>query len=305
MKIQRELILKITIVCLLSILMSACATNRERFPEYGEVAKNNKNIPIVLDLFVYRDIAGKSRGVDSELTKRSIDTAQSTLVEKLGELGYEAKILTVLNGLTHDFKADRDYQITEGWKSTEESYTHIELDESVNPWHTEENRNFLHALKSTARKINARANVDQSKAEEKLVEERKGKPEEKVLLLSEQTIPSMIAQDPESDIIMFVLIDGYFQSTGKYLGQSLLIGGLSAALTGGTLVTTGSGTQLNTDIIVYEKKSQKVLWHGNVIGSAKNAVRYAIEGILNSYPDSEGLTRWDRKRYRKPKDSAD
>ena len=97
---------------------------------------------------------------------------------------------------------------------------------------------------------------------------------------------------------MFVLVEGFFQSTGKYLGQSLLIGGVSAALTGGTIIGTGSGTHLTADIIVFDKKAKKVLWHGMKTGTRKYAVGNAIGSILRGYPNTDGKTVWDRKKYR-------
>ena len=97
MKTQKERISKISIIGFVLIFLTACASTRERFPDYGEVAKKNTTVPVVLDLFVYRDIAGKSRGVDSELTQRSIDNAISKIEEKLAELGYKTKMLATLN----------------------------------------------------------------------------------------------------------------------------------------------------------------------------------------------------------------
>ena len=298
MKTQKERISKISIIGFVLIFLTACASTRERFPDYGEVAKKNTTVPVVLDLFVYRDIAGKSRGVDSELTQRSIDNAISKIEEKLAELGYKTKMLATLNGLSYDVREGKKYLIAEGWKSNGEPYQHLNLEESTNAWHTKENKKFLNALKRTARKINARANIDQSKAENKIIEHGKNNPEEQHPLLSELTVPSVIGDNSENDIVMFVLVEGFFQSTGKYLGQSLLIGGVSAALTGGTIIGTGSGTHLTADIIVFDKKAKKVLWHGMKTGTRKYAVGNAIGSILRGYPNTDGKTVWDRKKYR-------
>jgi len=278
--IQKEWISRGFILCFISVFLTACASSRERFPNYGEVAKQNTTIPVVLDLFVYRDIKGKSRGVDSELTQRSIENAVLKINEKLSELGYETKFLATLNGVSHDIKEDREYLVAQGWKSTSEPYIHLDLDQSTNLWHSKQNKDFINALKLTARKMS---------------------PEEQISLLSELAVPSVIADDPEFDIIMFVLVDGFFQSTGKYLGQSLLIGGVSAALTGGTLITTGNGTRLTTDIIVFDKKTQKILWHDVKTGTRKSAVSNSIGDVLSGYPNTDGLTIWDRKKYREKK----
>lgn len=301
MGIQKEWISRGFILCFISVFLTACASSRERFPNYGEVAKQNTTIPVVLDLFVYRDIKGKSRGVDSELTQRSIENAVLKINEKLSELGYETKFLATLNGVSHDIKEDREYLVAQGWKSTSEPYIHLDLDQSTNLWHSKQNKDFINALKLTARKMSARANIDQNEAEKKLAEAGKKNPEEQISLLSELAVPSVIADDPEFDIIMFVLVDGFFQSTGKYLGQSLLIGGVSAALTGRTLVTTGNGTQLTTDIIVFDKKTQKILWHDVKTGTRKSAVSNSIGDVLSGYPNTDGLTIWDRKKYREKK----
>lgn len=300
-KIQKERFTSALILFLIFAFLSACASSIQRFPDFREVAKQNTTIPIVLDLFVYRDMAGTDRGVDFELTQRSIDSAILRLEEDLGEYVYKINLITSLNGLAHEIKDDKEYLITEGWKPTGEPYEHIDLKETNDAWYTEENRKFLNALRSTAREINARAKIDQSEAEKKLVEKNNKSPDKQIPLLSNLAVPSIIAEDSEYDVVMFVLIDGYFQSTGKYIGQSLLIGGVSAALTGGALIASSAGTQVVADIIVFDKKTKKILWHGTKPGSTKSAVSYAITNVLGGYPNTDGLTAWEREKNRKKK----
>jgi len=296
----------------MTIIMSTligCATSRERFPDFGEVAKTQTEIPVVLDVFAYRDLAGTTRGYNQEVIDKTADKTIAELENVMIERGFTINVIAQLNGLGTELKEGEEYVVSEEWKSTDVAYSGIDFDAATNPWLTSANRDFLLTLKSTARGINHKAKKDQVYSENKLLEEvgeEKSTEEVTPLRISELPVPAPLLDDINSDIVMFVLMDGRLQRADKSLAKGVLFGAASAALTGGTIISTGpGGTRLKTDVIVFNTKTHQILWHSRSEGApslVQTAVESAVGTVLSGYPNREGVTRWEKKR--KPKENS-
>ncbi|MEM7358518.1 MAG: hypothetical protein AAF431_05455 [Pseudomonadota bacterium] len=99
-------------LALLVLLLSACATSTERFPTFGEQAKSHQTVAIVLDLFVYQDIAGFDRGVDSTVRSETVSAATQMISDTISERGFTPRIIASLEGATYQFDPKDKYVVS-------------------------------------------------------------------------------------------------------------------------------------------------------------------------------------------------
>lgn len=281
---------KLSLTLFALLFLSACATPYQRFPAYSEEVKSHNSVAIVLDLFVYQDLVGMSRGVDSEVYSQTVEATSLKLNEIMSERGFAPQIVAILEGATFNFDPKDNYVISERWKSTGEKYRPISKDES--DWYSETTRSFLAHMVDVAKEINSREEVNQEKAEATLAEK------------SEEPIESLRARDVDfssldlsgSDIVLFVKIEGRFQKLGKYLTKGLLFGSATSALTGGFVVVP-PGSYAIADIVAFDTETKSILWHGHGAGEFKDSFPSAIKAAMRYYPLHDGSI--ERRKRRK------
>ena len=172
---------------------------------------------MVIDLFVYRDISGSDRGLADKGNGNYayIDSALEAVNEALDERGFSNHVLANLNGIAYKPKEDVNYFVSDDWKSTGAVYSHMELDQSTDSWKISANREFLIVLRDTARKINSKAKMNQKDGEQKIREKAVKDQKSPPIAFSDLDVPSDISENRNSEIVVIVLVSGYFQSIPK------------------------------------------------------------------------------------------
>ena len=290
------------VIVVIVTIFSGCSSSTKRFPDYDEIAAAQTEIPVVLDLFAYRDLAGAVRGYNQDAVDKYVLQAMEKLETTMSNQGFTIKIIAELNGLGAELKEDTEYVISKDWKSTDVTYSGVDLNNSTNPWLTTSNREFLLALINTARRINISSKKDQNYVENGLSEKAVEDEEKTTLKISELAVPASLIDSVNSDIVMFVIMDGSFQKLSKSLPKGIVTGVASAVVTGGTAIAYAPGTKMTTDIIVFNIKTRKILWHNRAKGVpsvAGTAINSSIGTALVSHPDSDGETWWSKRSKRR------
>jgi len=264
------------IILLALTTLSACTTSQTRFPEYSELVKKHSSIPVVVDLFVYRDIAGQSRGVNKQANSDYLDDVTAQVEELLSERGYSVNLLSALNGLTHKADKKAEYVISEDWKSTGEAYTQPNLDVAENPWRSSSNKQLLSSLLEVGKNINLAKDKDQIYAQNKVLEGSKDSDQKPQIAINEIEIEPSLFSGLESNIVLFIKVDGRIQKLSKYLAKGVPIGAVSYALTGGLMIVVPPGSFATAEAVVFDIKSRQVLWHSQDYKEGKNSVRNAV-----------------------------
>jgi len=120
--VNRAFFIKNGIILLTLLALSGCASTTTKFPEYGNSVKQHSTIPVVLDLFVYRDIPGQKRGFNQGVNNDYLEDAVAQIDSALTERGFSMGRVITTSGLTHEIKSGVDYVISKDWKSTGELY---------------------------------------------------------------------------------------------------------------------------------------------------------------------------------------
>lgn len=281
--------LKLSLVLGSILLLGACATSKERFPEFSEHVKSHKTVGVVLDLFVYQDIAGFDRGVDSEVRAETVAVVTDKINEIILARGYTPEVITVLEGATYEFESKNKYVISHDWKSTGEEYIPVSDKEGV--WYSDSTRDFLAHLVEVAKEVNWQKGVKQQQAEATIA----AKSDSPILKLLDRELDPTLFNNIDEDVLLFVKIEGRFQKLGKYITRGLLVGGISDALTGG-LVVVPPGSYATAEIVALDMSTRSILWHGRGWGEFNNSFPYAINTALSQYPFQDGDTQWDKDR---------
>lgn len=287
----------LVLVCFCALMLSACATTRERFETYSEQVKHQPSLGVVLDLFIYRDLAGNARGYEQSEQAQLLELAEQQLRESLLELGFDARIYVSLNGLTHKFDPDFEYVNSEGWKSTGEPYQPLVLDRGDSPWQTTRFKNFWLQLNRTAREINLADDVDQTRAEQAVLDELEETEQSGYVPISKWVLEEELLALMETDIVLFVNVTGRKQHLAKYLPKALITGVLTGAATGGIAIVP-SGSFAKAEAVAYQPDTQKILWHTINTEEGKEGYKGALRSSISRHPTSEGLWAWDLKRQR-------
>lgn len=277
---------KPALVIVMLLALSACASSPERFPDYGNVTKTQSSIPVIVDLFVYRDIVGQNRGYNEAANAEYLDEAVMQLESSLDKLGFSLNLIAKLNGLTYDIAEDTRYVVSEDWRSTGAPYVSLQLDQSLNPWLSTSTKEFVSRLFEVGKKINLKKGRDQAYAEEKVIGVLNQSGEETYSTIHEMTIDPLLFEGVDSDTVLFVKTQGRFQKLGKFLAKGILVGAASGALTGVSVVPAGS--YATTEIIAYDVRSRQILWHTRHAAEGRNSVKNSIKYALSDYPDSNG-----------------
>ena len=281
-----------TVVLLLSL--SACASTRERFPDYSNVTKTQSSIPVVVDLFVYRDIAGQNRGYNLQANSEYLDEAVTQIESSLNQLGFSLNLITKLNGLTYDIQDNANYVRSLDWKSTGNSYGGLQLDQSQNPWLLSSTKEYVSRLFEVGKKINSNSDKDQAYAEEKVIQALNQSSDQTHSMIKDMTISPLLFEGLDSDVVLFVRTQGRFQKLSKFLTNGILMGAASGVLTG--LVVVPAGSYAETEIIAYDVRSRQILWHTRHYGEGRNSVKNSIKSAFSVYPDSNGESKWDKQQ---------
>jgi len=287
--------------CLIIFLLfslTACASSRQRFPDYGEVAKTQSSIPVVLDLFVYRDIVGSNKGYNKSANSTYIDEAVTQIEKSLKDRGFISKLLISMNGLTYNIEEGSNIVVSEDWKSTGQAYLGLELDKDEDPWRASATKEFVWSLFETGKEMNLPANKDQAYAENKVRESAIKANKQTPKKIGDIPINPLLFKDLDSDIVLFIKTEGRFQKLGKYLTQGLLVGAASSALTGGFVVIP-PGSYALTEVVAFNIKTNQILWHNSVLAEGKSSVKTSVKKALSAYPFSDGQTKWEKERERR------
>jgi len=283
------------IILLALTTLSACITSQTRFPEYSELVKKHSSVPVVVDLFVYRDIAGVSRGYNEEINDSALNDATEQIEESLTQRGYSVNLLAALNGLTHEADKNIDYVISEDWKSSGKAYTKPHLSATDNPWHTNSIKHLLTNLLNVGKEIDFAKDKDQAYAQRKVIEKSENSDKEPSLAINEIEIEPSLFDGIESDVVLFIQVDGRFQKLGKYLAKGVPIGALSYALTGGVFIMP-PGSYAIAEAVAFDVKSRQILWHNRGYAEGKNSVIKAVKDALFLYPYSDGESHYDKRK---------
>ncbi len=288
---------KLASVMLISLALSACAGSRLRFPDYNETVKSQPTISTVVDVFMYRDIKGDEYGYNEQVNKKAIEEALNQLDVFFRERGFQVQSLASLNGLSYERKQEKGYVVSEDWESTGVKYPELALNRPELPWLTSENRDFLISLKQTAREINARRKRDQKYAESIVLEKAAAEGIENKLPFSKLVFDDLLLSESESDIVLFVLVEGRYQKLGKYLSTGAATTLAASALTGGLFLTAPPGSYTQVDVVAFNKNTKNILWHGKAVGEGRKAISNGIKKAMHEYPYSNG----DSPRQREAK----
>jgi len=264
-----------------------------RFPEFGETTKTQSTIPVVLDLFVYRDIVGLSNGVNSELTAAKVEEAKSAIEKGLLERGFSIEIIASLNGLTYSRKEKAKYVISKDWKSTGKDHLPIVLDQEGEPWHSTEAKNYISGLFETAREMNFSVKKDQTFAEQKIASDALKDEKPLPVVISESALEPSLLEGLGSNVVLFVKVEGRFQKLAKFITRGIIVGAASSALTGG-LAVVPPGSYAIAEIVAFDVASKKILWHNRAVTDGNSSVKTALKRALSQYPFSDGESLWHR-----------
>lgn len=282
-------------VLIIVCILSACASSaRYRFPDYAETAKGQTAIPVVIDLFIYRDITGQNRGYNPELNQSYLAEAIAEVDRILVERGFSAHQLKLLNGLTYKIDDGTNYVISKDWLSTKETYSGLVLDQGEDPWLTSTSKAYISTLFEVAKKLNLGKGHDrtyvENKRKEKLVE---GEVAPRTLDSFESN-PNLF-KEVESDVVLLVNIEGRFQKLSKFLAKGLLTGIASSALTGG-LAVVPAGSYAITEVLVLNIRTGKILWHNRGYHEGRGSVKGSVKAALDNHPFIDGDTPWDKEQ---------
>lgn len=290
--------LKCTITFLAALILSACTSTRDRFPEFSETAKQHTELPVVLDVFMYRDIAGASRGVNSQVSEDSMAAAAAKVDEILTNRGYSVKLVRTFNGLSYEYQESANYVISEGWRSTGQTYTPLKLDQGDDPWLTTPTSAFFKQMIKVAREIDAKKERHQNVVEDEFTQAALTTVDQIPLKLNAHILPEGVFSDATDNVLIYMAVRGRFQQLSKFLAKGILVGGVSNALTGG-LVMVPSGSFAYVDIIAFDTQKRQILWHARGYAEGKNSVPVALTSALRHYPYQDGETHFDKERRRK------
>ena len=286
------------IILALMLLISACSHSGNRFPDYAKSVTSHKEVPIVIDIISFRDIQGKTLGFNQAKHEEKKSQAIEAVEAQFIELGYTPKIVKVLDGLFLETSDDQKIMISEKWKSSGEPYQGYDLDTDEDAWVTRTNRDFLISLHKTAAKVNALKKRDETGAENAILKKIESGKNQEYTPFSQVNLSPELFESATPDRVVFIQIYAHFISNGKFLAQGLLSGAVSAALTGCTYIITNNSTA-KTDISVFERSTNKILWHNQSDGAYSTAIKSSIEFALkNHYPDINGDNRQARRKTR-------
>lgn len=291
------------IILLTLFALSGCASITTKFPEYGSSVRQHSTIPVVLDLFVYRDILGQKRGFNQGINNGYLEEAVAQVDSALTERGFSMGRLITTNGLTHEVKSSVEYVISEDWKSTGELYDPNLNDQEKNPWNSSEAKELFSMVFKVAKEINETKGEGQFYAQKKVMDEAIKNNEEALQSLGKMKLPASLFDGLDSDIVLLVRIDGRFQKLSKYLTQGLLVGAVSNALTGG-LVVVPPGSYTSAGVAAFNIKTRQILWYNSEYAEGKNSVSNSIEYVFKRHPYSDGETAFEKKIKKKKESRA-
>jgi len=283
-------------ILLLSVLiLSGCASTRDRFPKYGDSVKQYSTIPAVVDLFIYSDIAGQSRGFNPEANNDYLEEALAQVDNTLTERGFSMGEVVTTLGLTHEKKLDTNYVISKNWKSTGVEYEQPLNSYDNNPWYSSQTRELVLSIFDIAELINQSKGHDQAYAQKKIAEDALTANQELPQAISEIELPAHLFKGLGSEIVLLVRINGRSQKFSKYLTKGILVGAASGILTSGVTAVVPRGSYAYAEVVVFNTKTRQILWGNTGYAEGRGSVRLSIKSAMQHHPYSDGETQLEKK----------
>lgn len=295
---RKSATIKKGVFTLFLVLTSACTSNPERFPLFAEQAKRHSRLPIIVDVFMTRDISGTSIGVNSQISEESLRATIEKSTEMLTDRGYQVELVRSFDGLGIDFVDDATYVVSENWRSTGQPYVPAIIEKNDGFWLTKRTSGFLQQLSNVAREISAKDGLDQAEVEDQLMQANSNGIAAVPMTLANYPLPDGLFDDISDDILVYVRVQGRYQQLGKFLAQGVLIGGISNALTGG-LVVIPRGSFAITDVVAFDPKIRKIFWHARGYSEGRRSLLTSLKSALIHYPYIDGETHRQKKKRRK------
>lgn len=281
-------VLKVALLFFIGFSVGCATTPKTRFSEFYEVDSHTPNIDVLIDTVVLSDISGNDIGINKEKNSVAYSLANSSILSLLEVRGYSPNILYQGNGAFYEMVEDTNYFFSEDFKSTEVPYTGIDVLESDQVWVNDDIKTFISRLSEYAPLQNKKQRRKSS---------RKKKVEDEIKPISVDEIPNSVMQLP-GDTMLVVRAYAGEVSAGKSIGTGLATGLLTAALTGGMYVYVAapiSGSSI--EIIAFDKKASKIVWHNTTQAGNYKALDKSIEMAISLYPTTTG------EIYKKPRKS--
>ncbi len=283
------------IALLILVGLTGCASSHQRFPDYKDTVHEDQTIPVLIDVLVSRDIKGSKKGFNEQVNAQRMEFATEELTTILEFKGYQVQILGRLNGLMYDWLENDNWAVSQDWATQGDVYSGPSLRNEADTWMTADNRSFFLSLFDVASKINNSKGENQAKVEGELFD-LKATSDRQFFSVSGHRFATPLLNGTQSDEILFVRITGREQKLGKFLGNALLVGGVSGALTGGALVMVPSGTHFIVELAILDVRDMQIKWHNRAIAEGRNGIKYALKTALRALPYSDGDSFQDKKR---------
>ncbi len=286
----------------ISILLNGCAAPNKKFPDYREIVENEPMPNLFIDVLMYRDILGDNKGFNEDVNREALDLAVNHISALFIEKGFTPNIINKGVGLSHDWTMNDDWVVSKDWKSTGNAYAGPAFGENNETefWQRFETNKFLISFFSRAQEINTNYRKEKEKNSKHITSINVPNSNSSIDLNYIEKLRSHV----DSDYIVFIRVHGRYQKFSKYLAKGVLVGGISAALTGGTIVSIPSGTYAKAEVSVMNLRTQKIVWSLESQFGSSEPIRKALNGIFDHYPNKNGeITRVETGRIKKPKPS--
>lgn len=196
--------------------------------------------------------------------------------------------------MTHELKDDVNYVISDDWKSTGSPLVLPIKNSENNPWYSAQAQKLLLAIFDVAQQINESKGHDQAYVQQKLIDEAIANNEELPHLIEEMELPALLFDGLDSSIVLLIRVDGRAQALSKYLAQHVLSAGITGAITGG-LAVAPRGSYAFAQVVAFNTKTRKILWSNRSSADGNKSVNWSIKMSLESYPYSDGETKFQKK----------
>lgn len=278
-------------------MLSACAvTSKQRFPEFVQAAKTNKNIDVLVDVMVYSDIEGDDVGINPEKNRNALDKAVTAADKALRAKGFEPNFVFKGSGLFFKAKEDANYVLTDTKEVKEENdesdfnqsqdstYEAVEEYSANKPflgpqslgyigeWSAPETSSFLQSFFQAAKLMNTQQDNEEAK-------------QKQITSFSSDQIPQVIKQGSAPMLVVMQASVGEV-SGGKTAGSAILTGLLTGILSGGAYIYSSAPVSGHTaDLAVLNTRTGKIMWQDSrrVNGGIKS-IKLGVTGVVNAMP---------------------